>query len=42
MRKRGRKSFRSGENEIKGDVVAGSIFDFSLAAEAARELAQKK
>ena len=27
---------------LKGDVAAGSIFDFSLAAEAARELAQKK
>jgi hypothetical protein len=27
---------------LKGDVPAGSIFDFSLAAEAAKELAQKK
>src|SRR6266536_3775993 len=27
---------------LKGDVAAGSIFDFSLAAEAAKELAQKK
>jgi NitT/TauT family transport system substrate-binding protein len=27
---------------LKADVAAGSIFDFSLAAEAARELAQKK
>jgi ABC-type nitrate/sulfonate/bicarbonate transport system substrate-binding protein len=27
---------------LKADVTAGSIFDFSLAAEAARELAQKK
>jgi hypothetical protein len=27
---------------LKGDVAVGSIFDFSLAAEAARELAQKK
>ena len=27
---------------LKGDVAAGSIFDFSLAAEAARDLAQKK
>jgi hypothetical protein len=42
MRKHGRKSFRSAENEIKSDVAAGSIFDFFLAAEAAREFAQKK
>jgi hypothetical protein len=27
---------------LKGDVPAGSIFDFSLAAEAARELAQNR
>ena len=27
---------------FKGDVPAGSIFDFSLAAEAARELAQNR
>ena len=27
---------------LKGDVAAGSIFDFSLAAEAAKEMAQKK
>jgi len=27
---------------LKGEVAAGSIFDFSLAAEAAKELAQKK
>ena len=27
---------------LKGDVAAGSLFDFSLAAEAAKELAQKK
>src|SRR5258708_20832988 len=27
---------------LRGDVAAGSIFDFSLAAEAAKELAQKK
>jgi hypothetical protein len=27
---------------LKGEVAAGSIFDLSLAAEAARELAQKK
>lgn len=27
---------------LKGEVAAASIFDFSLAAEAAKELAQKK
>ena len=27
---------------LKEDVATGSIFDFSLAAEAAKELAQKK
>ena len=27
---------------LKGDVAAGSIFDFSLAVEAAKEMAQKK
>jgi hypothetical protein len=32
----------SSKASLKGDVPATSIFDFSLATEAARELAQKK